>query len=283
MDADTESHTDERHGPAALALQRDLAAAVAVALRAVDWAEASLFWSELAGSRLEALSLGGHATELPVIPEVDALGTALRREMAAPERGTWLSMTLVMEADGSFTCRFNYDRRVYRGTASPFAPGAAGIVPDDESWAHDLARYPRTAQYTASWMPGARPDLADPYEVLDGAWGWPGVFASVEQQAAAAVAATGPSLSSADAEAVGRRVLTAVVADVLEPHHLATLLGLHREAVSRRLLPEVAGVDELDPALALGEARQHSTPALLAVEAGVYGIIGDVVRARLRP
>ncbi|ROQ36694.1 hypothetical protein EDF46_3237 [Frondihabitans sp. PhB188] len=278
MDAETDNRPDE------LALQREMASAVAASLAEVEWAEASLFWSELAGRRLETLSVGGHASEQPVPRAVDELGLRLRRDMAAAERGTWLSMSLVMEADGGFTCRFNYDRRVYANPGSPFTAGPGAAGPDDEAWAHDLARFPRSPRYTPAWLPGAGLGIAAPYDVLADAWGWPGVFASVEQQTDAALAANGavPPLAPADAEAVGRLVLSAVVADVLEPHHLATLLGLHREAVGRRLLPDVPGVDGLDPALPLLEAREQSSPALLGVEAGVYGVIGDVVRARLR-
>ncbi|AMM21751.1 hypothetical protein AX769_18365 [Frondihabitans sp. PAMC 28766] len=119
---------------------------------------------------------------------------------------------------------------------------------------------------------------------------WHGVIASIDAHVAAALAewqAAGAKDATArldrqQADDLGRLVLTAVVAETLESHPLATLLALHAEAVARHLLRPVPAADELDPGATLLDARQTSSPALLAVEAGVYGTLGDLVRQRLR-
>lgn len=130
----------------------------------------------------------------------------------------------------------------------------------------------------------------DPTLRLTDAPGWRGVIASIDAHVATALAER-PALNAQEAtghlgrqqrDDLGRLVLTAVVAETLESHSLATLLALHAEAVARRLLPAVPAADELDPAASLLDARQTSSPALLAVEAGVYGTVGDMVRQRLR-
>ncbi|BDZ51608.1 hypothetical protein GCM10025867_38490 [Frondihabitans sucicola] len=274
---------------AGLPVQARMAASLARSLDGTDWAEGTLFWSSIDGTRiarLETLDLTGHPREHPLPADIDALGDELRVAMATPERGSWLSMTLELTRDGAFTSRFNFDRRVYDNPATPFSPGALGAVPSDESYANDLLRHPRSARYALGWLaerPSAARPVSAPYDVLADAWGWPGVFASVELQASLALAQQDPAgpLTRDLAEGVGRRVLRAVVADVLEPHRLATLLRLHGEAVARRLLPAVDGADALDPDQPLLAAREESSAALLALEAGVYGIIGDLVRSRL--
>ncbi|MCU1526572.1 MAG: hypothetical protein JWP75_335 [Frondihabitans sp.] len=125
--------------------------------------------------------------------------------------------------------------------------------------------------------------VAPPYDALEEGSAWPEVFASIGRHTRAALAdqETRSAPSRAETESLGRLVLSAVVADVLEPRTVATLLTLHREAVTQRLLPDVPGEEGLAPDVPLLEARRASSPALLAVEAGVYGIVGDVVRATL--
>ncbi|GAA4687044.1 hypothetical protein GCM10025780_37470 [Frondihabitans cladoniiphilus] len=271
-------------------LQSEMAAAVARVLGDEGWAEGTLFWAEVdsvASERLETVDATGVAREHDVPESIDALGRRLRDAMTDPDKGAWFSMTLTLASGGSFTSRFNYDRRVYDNPASPFAPGQLGDVPDDDAYARDLARHPRSPRYVPLW---ARPRAASTdvvvsglYEPLRTAWGWPGVLAGVAQQTTAALAAAGHDgpLGASQVDALGQQVLSAVVADVLEPHRLATLLRLHAEAVALRLLPDVPDSETLDADETLVAARAHSTPALLAVEAGVYGVIGDLVRSNL--
>jgi hypothetical protein len=319
MDADTVDREDAGHDATPVTderadLQQRIATSLAASLADSDWAEGDLFWAEIGErviARLSTLDAAGTPHDHAVPRGIDDLGRALRRAMATPERGTWFSLFLTLEADGSYTARFNFDRRVYDNPATPFSPGRLGDVPTDSDFALDLERYPRGARYQPAWLElpavqpvpepsatdaasastgeGGEPTPSDillvqpPYDVLEEAWGWPGVFASVSQQIRAAVdgRGRGEPLTRAQAEQAGRRVLAAVVADVLEPHRLATILTLHAEAVRRRLLPEVPGTADLDTDRTLLEARGASSPALLAVEAGVYGIVGDVVRAEL--
>lgn len=302
MDADIADPRQHRHDdPAAKPLadsnavaiaQKRLAENLAAALADSDWAEGGLFWAEVDGARLariETIDRAGQVRERELPARLAALGHDLRVAMAAPGRGAWFSMSLEISASGGLTWRFNFDRRVYDNPASPFTPGVAGAVPDDDAYARDVAAFPRDERHTPLWLRRGASSSAAPYDQLDDAWGWPGVFASIERQIEAARASLrlspgdddAPTLTRPEAEALSRQVLSAVVADVLEPHRVATLLGLHAEAVSRRLLPAVPGADDLGPDETLAEARQRSTPALLGVEAGVYGVIGDVVRAHL--
>lgn len=273
--------------PAGLAVQARMAALIAESLADADWHGGTLFWSAIGSTaigRLTTLDLSGHAREHRVPDGLDALGRELRETMTTPEKGAWLSMTLQLGRDGSFVSRFNFDRRVYDNPATPFAAGELGDVPSDDDYASDLREHPRSPRSLPAWLRPAF-EAPAPYDVLADAWGWPGVFRSVDRQAAIALDQHEPAgpVARELLEGVGRRVLRAVVADVLEPHRVATLLGLHAEAVSRRLLPAVDGTAALDSDQSLLEAREASSPALLAVEAGVYGIIGDLVRARLAP
>ncbi|RKR73186.1 hypothetical protein [Frondihabitans australicus] len=277
--------------------QRRVAETLVGSLDGTDWAEAGLFWAEIDGrvlARVETIDRAGQTRDHALPEALSAEAHDLRERMAVADKGTWFSVALTVAATGDLTWRFNYDRRVYDNPASPFAAGPDGAVPDDEAYGRDVAAHPRDERHTPLWLRQGAASAAVPYDLLNDAWGWPGVFASVQQQsalareafAAARVSAEGgrhgpATLSRREAESLAQHVLTAVVADVLEPHRLATLLGLHAEAVSRRLLPPVPGLAELDPDVTLAAAREASSPALLAVEAGVYGIIGDVVRAQL--
>ncbi|ARC57485.1 hypothetical protein AS850_10395 [Frondihabitans sp. 762G35] len=330
MDADTVDHDDRGHDarghddtPEAderAVLQQRIATSLAASLAETEWAEGDLFWAEIGEriiARLSTLDAAGTPHDHAVPRDIDDLGRALRRAMATPEKGTWFSLSLTLEADGSYTARFNFDRRVYDNPSTPFSAGRLGAVPTDADYTLDLERYPRGARYQPAWLglpavqpapessvtapaPAAsaaassaatevgrgtsgQPLVQPPYDVLEEAWGWPGVFASVSQQITAAVDEREPGepMTRTQAEQAGRHVLAAVVADVLEPHRLATILTLHAEAVRRRLLPEVPGTSDLDASITLLEARGASSPTLLAVEAGVYGIVGDVVRAEL--
>jgi hypothetical protein len=281
---------DAHDPPAWREIQARIAALVASAPLDDGWAEASLFWSEIGGivvARLETLDPTGRARDLSVPTGIPELTRSLRKQMASPEKGAWFSMSLVLERDGDFTCRFNYDRRVFDNPATPFSPGTLGVLPDDRAYRADLAAYPRAEAYRPEWLTNENPSavtVAPPYDILADAWGWPGVFESIAQQTAAAIAAhrTSPVQGGDEADLLARQILSAVVSDVLEPHRLATLLGLHREAVARRLIAGVPEASQLDPDLTLTEARETTNPALLAVEAGVYGIIGDVVRDQLK-
>lgn len=291
--ADRPSDSVSPESEAGSAIQARLAASIAARLGEPEWAEATLFWASIGPvtlTHLETLDATGQAREHDAAGEFDALADGLRAAMASPETGAWLSMTLQLTADGSFTSRFNFDRRVFDNPQNPFTAGPLGDVPDDEAYLADLARFPRAERYVPAWLPAAATSASPtgfvvpaPYDVLLGAWGWPGVLESVELQSSRALEQQDPAdtLPRDVADGVGRHALAAVVADVLEPHRVATLLGLHAEAVRFRLLPAVDGAEALDPDRTLLQARDDSSPALLAVEAGVYGIIGDLVRARL--
>lgn len=300
-------------------LQNQIAARVAGSLVDVDWAEATLFLlqvGDVSRTWLDALDAAGSAKQELPTPDVAALGTQLREAMSDPERGTWFSLVLTLSSDGSFTARFNGERRVFDDAASPFEATGDVVVPSDADYAADLARFPRAEKYRPEWLPeGVAPAAATPpvsgrapsptsadaregqtatlpasLAGLDGRWGWPGVLASVAQQTAASPVASSPEATPADdAEApelslgqLALRVRDAVVLDVIAPHRVATLLRLHAEAVAAGVLPAVDAVESVDPELGLEEARVASPEVVPAVEAAVASVVDAVVAEHLR-
>jgi hypothetical protein len=124
-----------------------------------------------------------------------------------------------------------------------------------------------------------------PYDVLTASAAWRAVFDSVgrHSQEAFAMLPVQHTLTSSDAESLEHQVLSLVVTETIEHQPVATLLALHRAAVEQRLVRQVAGTESLPVEVTLLEARRASSAALLAVEAGVYGVVGDVVRSSLAP
>jgi hypothetical protein len=297
-------------------LQNRIAARVAESLADLDWAEATLFLLQVGGVRrswVDALDATGSAKHDLPAPDVADLGAQLREVMADPERGTWFSLVLTLTVGGSFTARFNTDRRVFDDPVSPFEATGDDVVPTDADYAADLARFPRSEKYRPEWLPsdvapaaGAsstpeaddapHPDVAPSAALpaslsgLAGRWGWPGVLASVAQQTAASpVASSSEAAPAGDSEApeltiahVARRVRDAVVLDVIAPHRVATLLRLHAEAVSAGVLPAVDAVESVDPELGLEEARVASPEVVPVVEAAVTSVVDAVVAEHLR-
>lgn len=299
-------------------IQNQIAARVAASLTEVDWAEATMFHLQVADVRrtwVDALDAAGSAkTDLPT-PDVDELAAQLREVMADPERGTWFSLVLTLAADGSFTARFNTDRRVVDDAASPFEASGDDVVPTDADYAADLTRFPRSEKYRPEWLPadvlaavpaaaaseGAPPASSSPASVppaalpsslagLQDRWGWSGVLASVAQQTAVSPVASSPddpAVDEADAPELSlghlaRRVRDAVVLDAIAPHRVATLLRLHSEAVAAGVLPAVDAVESVDPELGLEEARVASPEVVPAVEAAVADVVDAVVAEHLQ-
>jgi len=293
-------------------LQNDIAERFAASLEGTDWAEATLFLLEVGSvSRLwvDATDATGSSRTVGTVPDVVALGEQLREVMADPEKGAWFSLSLTVTSGGAFTARFNLDRRVHVNPGSPFEPGEAGVLPTDADYLADLARFPRSAKYRPEWLPAADADAAvggdgqgassspvlpEPLTALESRWGWPGVLESVAQQVAtaplSAVTADGaepaapheggvPPLS---VDQLAQLVREAVVADVIAPHRVATLLRLHAEAVSAGLLPAVDAVETVDGELSLEEARVASPEVVGAVEAAVGTVVDALVASQLR-
>ena len=137
-------------------LQNEIAATFAESLVDHDWAEATLFLIEVGSIsrvRVDALDATGSARQGLSVPDVASTGSLLRETMADPDKGAWFSLALTLTRDGSFTARFNLDRRVYDDAASPFEPGGAGEVPSDSDYLADLERFPRAEKYRPSWLP----------------------------------------------------------------------------------------------------------------------------------
>ncbi|TWX40221.1 hypothetical protein ES689_01765 [Frigoribacterium sp. ACAM 257] len=298
-------------------LQNQIAARVAESMADVDWAEATLFLlqvGDVSRTWVDALDAAGSAKQDLATPDVAALGTQLREAMADPERGTWFSLVLTLSSDGSFTARFNGERRVFDDAASPFEATGDDVVPSDADYAADLERFPRAEKYRPEWLPeGVTPAAptaptasgspaapaatTTPAAILPASlagladrWGWPGVLASIAQQTAASPVASSPEATPADESDapeltlghVALRVRDAVVLDVIAPHRVATLLRLHAEAVDAGVLPAVDAVESVDPELGLEEARVASPEVVPAVEAAVAGVIDAIVAEHLR-
>jgi len=294
-------------------LQNQIAARVAESLVDVDWAEATLFLlqvGDVSRTWVDALDAAGSTKQDLPTPDVEALGQQLREAMADPERGTWFSLVLTLSSDGSFTARFNGERRVFDDAASPFEATGDEVVPTDADYAADLARFPRAEKYRPEWLPGdaatassaaegatTAPSSTPPaaplpasLSSLDGRWGWPGVLASVAQQTAASPVASSAEAASTDAPdapelSLGQlalRVRDAVVLDVIAPHRVATLLRLHAEAVAAGVLPAVDAVESVDPELGLEEARVASPEVVPAVEAAVDSVVDAIVAQHLQ-
>jgi hypothetical protein len=297
-------------------LQAQIAARVAESLVDVDWAEATVFLlqvGEVSRTWVDALDAAGSAKHDLPTPDVAALGAQLREAMADPERGTWFSLVLTLSSDGSFTARFNGERRVFDDAASPFEATGGEVAPTDADYAADLARFPRSEKYRPEWLPeGVVPAESGPPATpavsaaddaapaaaalpaslsgLDGRWGWPGVLASVAQQTAASPVASSPEATPADESdapelSLGHlalRVRDAVVLDAIAPHRVATLLRLHAEAVAVGVLPAVDAVESVDPELGLEEARVASPEVVPVVEAAVASVVDAVVAEHLQ-
>ncbi|KQR46475.1 hypothetical protein ASF82_03100 [Frigoribacterium sp. Leaf164] len=292
-------------------LQNDIAERFAASLEGTDWAAATLQLLEVGSvSRLwvDAVDAAGSSRTVGTVPDVVALGGQLREVMADPEKGAWFSLSLTVSRDGSFTARFNLDRRVWVNPGSPFEPGDAGVLPSDADYAADLDRFPRAERYRPEWLPTtagtggtasattASVALPGALTALEGRWGWPGVLESVAQQTATAPVSSVAGATTAGEEGGGTAtdspVLTvdqlaplvreAVVADVIAPHRVATLLRLHDEAVAAGLLPGVEGAEAVDGDLSLEEARVAAPELVAAVEAAVGQVVDAVVAAHLQ-
>jgi len=271
-------------------LQDQIAARVAASLADVDWAEATLFVLQVAGVRrawVDALDAVGSAKpDLPT-PDVDDLAAELREVMADPERGTWFSLVLTLTAAGSFTARFNGDRRVFDDPASPFEATGAEVVPSDADYAADLARFPRAEKYRPDWLPAAGapagpaepatagpaaagPDAAGPaadaappagavppaalpssLAGLDGRWGWSGVLTSVARQTAASPVSSSPAGAPTDEPDAPELTLTQLERRVRDAVVL-DVIAPHRVGTLLRLHAEAVDAGVLPAVDAVG-------------------------------
>lgn len=66
----------------------------------------------------------------------------LRREMHTPDTGAWLSVQIEISPQGDGAIKFNYDSE----------PPWGSLEPDDEAYAEDLKRFPRSLENTPEWL-----------------------------------------------------------------------------------------------------------------------------------
>lgn len=127
----------------------DLQLAAATALLEVvppnGWAEVSVRYAK-AGPRAESIGYyigtdgNEHSIQVPT-STVLALGE-LKKEMATPEHGAWLSAMLRLTPDRKVKFSYNYDERP-----------DWDVEPTDEAYIEDLAMYPRKPSETPIWYP----------------------------------------------------------------------------------------------------------------------------------
>ncbi|MDO4241127.1 MAG: hypothetical protein Q4C71_01155 [Microbacteriaceae bacterium] len=122
------------------------------------WREASLFWApggKAVYSSVTAIDHQGRPHSVTLPPDVHQALGELRKEMADPRRGAWLSVFAKLTPDGALDADYNWEHRVFWGEhpGAPWQPPAPGVapVPSDADFAQDFAEFPRTAEFTPDW------------------------------------------------------------------------------------------------------------------------------------
>ena len=158
-----------------------------------------------------ALDRDGHEHSLSQPHAVYAALDELRAEMSDPERGAWISAELKLTDALVLETTFNWDRRFYWGThaGNPWMPSDDAeepTRPSDDDFLDELERFPRSPLFLPAWYPRhrvvegetlddaafetreadvlepartARVALPDEVKPLQDAWGWPGMFETI--------------------------------------------------------------------------------------------------------
>lgn len=201
--------------------QRRIAEGWLSLLPAGDWTVSYLFWGPAGRavySETTAIDKRGQLHSLQQPPSVHEAITELRDLMSDPQRGAWISAQFKFTDDGVLEADYNWDKRFYWGMhpGNPWAPDpdpSAPVVPSDDDYLDELERYPREAVFVPTWYPRARvlagqrldddaldprradPGYLDPFEQqraarvtlpdevkpLQDAWGWPGIFSTINE------------------------------------------------------------------------------------------------------
>lgn len=214
----------------------------------------------------------------------------LRAVMSTPERGTWFSAELTLQAPASFAFDFNYDRRPYLGNEkSTFAPSPYGPPrPADENWLEDLKRYPRSPEFMPTWLSEIVAAASAPrpaswgraveaaihapvswpseYEVLAPKWGWRDIFASVSEHMVRRLKSDAEYVAvlsdegkrdqwSGQLEGLFADVFADVFDEVLLGRPMDVLIRFWQFYAANLRVPNRPAIDDLDPATPIGRGE----------------------------
>lgn len=148
-------------------LQKKIADVIIAACADSPWARADVS-AVLVGDeiwfRWGVTGGNGRPLDLESPPPFSQLETPvleLQQAMHDREAGTWLSVQIAVQANGSFAFTFNYDEPVYAGghPGAPLQPDSSVPVGDEsptlEDYRQFIQEFPRCASNTPAWMTGS--------------------------------------------------------------------------------------------------------------------------------
>ncbi len=142
-----------------LKVQTAIAQAVADSVAGSRWARAELFYADVATVSwwfLDAVDTDGDPVPADPDRQISELLGKLKKLMADPEKGTWISVSVTLSGNGEYGFAFNYDRQVYSDLdRRPFDPPEDGepVTPAEESWLAEFSRFPRRREFLPAWAP----------------------------------------------------------------------------------------------------------------------------------
>ena len=137
-------------------LQQSIAATIAEALSRHDWANVTVFFSQVgtsSSSSFRPRDADGNKVDVRP-PRYEKDFKELRVDMADPSTGAWFSTELSLSRDGAMKFTFNYTDRVYWHGSKPGDP-AWQISPNDRAYLDDLRKFPRQPQHVPDWVPSS--------------------------------------------------------------------------------------------------------------------------------
>jgi hypothetical protein len=144
-------------------LQTQIARQVFERFEGTAWVRATLFFAEVGGASTSVAD-GRGADGGEVVQKRGArirwgeTFSQLKRLMADPVKGAWISSEMTLTREGKFTFTFNYDRRVYwyGSLDTPYDPPTDQEVhPGVDSWREEFENFPRDPAYLPDWAPAA--------------------------------------------------------------------------------------------------------------------------------
>lgn len=129
-------------------LQDEIVSATLDAVSGADWTTATILYRKVAkyGEAEMIVTAADGSTSQPKLPsDVVFAFSDLRKAMATPNHGTWLSAIVTVRKDDVADFEFNYDQQPNWNVE---------VAP--EIYLEDLDLYPRPADEVPSWHPGRK-------------------------------------------------------------------------------------------------------------------------------